>query len=143
MKFQPQTLLIFFFSYLAIFFANGPLASAYVVTSLNASTSIVPISARDPQAIPYGACRDRPCEGDITHCEAGLAAYGVTSHGNVDRVVALPDAMMGPISSDKPSDNPYCGSTYQYLPYNDWRDNDSHCCWQLYALRELRLKPFQ
>jgi hypothetical protein len=32
MKLQPHASVVFFFAYLAIFFANGPLSSAYAVT---------------------------------------------------------------------------------------------------------------
>lgn len=92
MKFQPQISVVFFFAYLAIFFANGPLASAYAVTSLNASTSIAPIAARGFQHGPCPAVK--PCNGDITYYNAGPGACGGTNNGDVDRVVALPHAMM-------------------------------------------------
>ncbi|KAH6667801.1 hypothetical protein B0J14DRAFT_172709 [Halenospora varia] len=47
---------------------------------------------------------DRPCEGDITHYDAGLGACGITSDGDAQNVVALPHSMMGP----KSNDNQYC-----------------------------------
>jgi hypothetical protein len=108
MKFQPQTLIVFFFSYFAIFFTNGPLANAYAVTSLNASTSIVPISARGYQRGPCPATS--PCKGDITHYEAGLGACGVTSDGTVDRVVALPDSLRGYVTIIG-WERTFCGAT--------------------------------
>jgi hypothetical protein len=92
MKLQPQALVVFFFAYLAIFFANGPLASAYAVTSLNASTSIVPIAARGFQHGPCPAVK--PCKGDITHYNAGPGACGGTNNGDVDRVVVLPQTVL-------------------------------------------------
>jgi hypothetical protein len=48
-----------------------------------------------------------PCEGDITWYTAGLGACGSTSDGTVDKVVALPYALMGSLSNT----NPYCGKT--------------------------------
>ncbi len=48
-----------------------------------------------------------PCEGDLTFYTAGLGACGLTTDGTVDKVVALPHDLMGPLSND----NPYCGKT--------------------------------
>ena len=139
MKFQPQTLVVFFFSYFAIFFTNGPVANAYVVTSLNASTSIVPISARGYQRGPCPIAS--PCKGDITHYEAGLGVCGVTSDGTVDRVVALPDSLRGyvpTLAGNEPS-----AARLSLLNVQRLVKNDSHCCGQVYALRGIRLRPFQ
>jgi hypothetical protein len=107
MKFQPKTSIALFFC-LAIFFINGPLASAYVATSLAGSTSLVPISARGSFYGPRGLCTAAsPCQGDITYYEAGLGACGATNDGTVERIVALPHALMGALSNN----NPYCGKT--------------------------------
>lgn len=104
MNSQSQTSIAFFF-YLAMFFTNGSLASAYVATSLACSTSLAPISARDPL---NGLCTAaNPCQGDITYYEAGLGACGATNDGTVERIVALPHILMGALSNT----NPYCGKT--------------------------------
>ncbi|PMD17270.1 hypothetical protein NA56DRAFT_728860 [Hyaloscypha hepaticicola] len=88
-----------------MFFTNGSLASAYVATSLAGSTSLAPISARDPL---NGLCTAAsPCQGDITHYEAGLGACGATNDGTVERIVALPHVLMGALSNT----NPYCDKT--------------------------------
>lgn len=69
------------------------------------SSSILPITARGS---PSGLCTAaNPCQGDITYYEAGLGACGATNNGAVDRIVALPHVMMGPLSNN----NPYCGKT--------------------------------
>jgi hypothetical protein len=48
-----------------------------------------------------------PCTGDITYYEAGLGACGATTNGTIEKVVALPHVLMGPLSNN----NPYCGMT--------------------------------
>jgi hypothetical protein len=55
-----------------------------------------------------GTCSSgSPCQGDITFYEAGLGACGLTTNGTLERVVALPHDLMGPLSNS----NPYCGMT--------------------------------
>jgi hypothetical protein len=75
--------------------------------SPKASTSSAPAPGATSSSSFSKCSSEFPCEGDITYYTAGLGACGITSDGDVQKVVALPHVLMGPESND----NPYCGKT--------------------------------
>jgi hypothetical protein len=81
---------------------------SYTPAAETTTAAAAPVSSSSSSGSSSGACSSgSPCEGDITYYTAGLGACGLTTDGTVDKVVALPHGLMGPLSND----NPYCGKT--------------------------------
>jgi len=91
-----------------VFVAPEPSYTTAAETTTAAAVAAPVSSSSSSSDSSSGVCSSSsPCEGDITYYTAGLGACGLTTDGTVDKVVALPHALMGPLSND----NPYCGKT--------------------------------